>query len=621
MYNVTVPLMVSAVYRSDLEALATEIKKFDAKRVLLALEPFKTQEKRQKELENLKRYTAFFKEKGFEVGAWFWVFWHERQEDGFTKLRSVSGNDCEIFMCPSDKEYRSFLGEEIKKVAECGVDLILFDDDFRFAYLSDGICCACENHLAEISNRLGETVTEELLEQKLLYGGENKYRDAFLNVNEYFMELFAKEMRQALDCVNPNIRMGRCCCMSSWDIDGADPVKIGKILAGNTKPFVRLVGAPYWAVEKSYGCRVQDVIEFERMAKSWTVAEDFEIVAEVDAYPRPRFTCPSSFLEGFDTAIRADGSFSGIMKYGMDYCSSANYEKGYALRHQRNKPLYKAIEDNFKGEALGIRLYEAPLKYAKTEIPKAIEGSHKVMGGMFSMAARMLSANAIPTTYYGDGICGMVFGENARHLPERAFENGLILDYTAAKILTEKGIDVGIKVFGDEVICNTEHFISQDEYANVLEAHGYKTELKDGVQIDSEFLKDNEKIPASYYYQNNDGQRFFVFLFETYYVPDFVWRNYTRGKQIAFAVKLLSGKKLPAVCHNNPDLYMMCKQDGKKLSVGLWNFCADDITEPFIELSKEYKTAEFIGCSGSINGDKIVLSNIAPYGFAGMVLE
>ncbi len=620
MYNVTVPLMVSAIYRSDLEALAKEIKKFDAKRVLLSLEPFKTEEKRKKELEKLKDYTAFFKEKGFEVGAWFWVFWHEKS-DNFIKLRSVSGNDCEIFMCPSDKEYRSFLGEEIKKVAECGIDLILFDDDFRFTYLSDGICCACENHLSEISKRLGETVTGELLEKKLLYGGENKYRDAFLAVNGYFMEVFAKEMREALDSVNPNIRMGRCCCMGSWDIDGADPIKIGRILAGNTKPFVRLIGAPYWAVDKSYGCRMQDVIEFERMVKSWTVAEDFEIVVEGDAYPRPRFTCPSSFLEGFDTAIRADGNFDGIMKYGMDYCSSVNYEKGYAVRHQKNKPLYKAIEDNFKGKTLGIRLYEVPQKYYKTEIPKAIAGSHKVMGGMFSMAARMLAANAIPTTYYDDGICGMAFGENARHLPETAFKNGLILDYTAAKILTEKGIDVGIKSFGEEIICNTEYFISQKEYANVIEAHAYKAELKVNVQIDSEFLKDNEKIPASYYYENESGQKFFVFLFETHYVPDFVWRNYTRGKQIANAVKLLSGKKLPAVCHNNPDLYIMCKADGKRLSIGFWNFCADEIIEPVVELSQEYKTTEYINCNGSINGNKIVLSDIAPYGFAGIVLE
>ena len=35
--------------------------------------------------------------------------------------------------------------------------------------------------------------------------------------------------------------------MSSWDIDGTNAYELAKILAGNTKPLVRLIGAPYWA--------------------------------------------------------------------------------------------------------------------------------------------------------------------------------------------------------------------------------------------------------------------------------------------------------------------------------------------------------------------------------------
>ena len=35
---------------------------------------------------------------------------------------------------------------------------------------------------------------------------------------------------------------------------------LSKILAGNTKPFLRLIGAPYWARAKSWGNRLADVI-------------------------------------------------------------------------------------------------------------------------------------------------------------------------------------------------------------------------------------------------------------------------------------------------------------------------------------------------------------------------
>ena len=63
-------------------------------------------------------------------------------------------------------------------------------------------------------------------------------------------------------------------------------------------------------------------------------------MAEGDVYPRPRINCPASYLEGFDTAIRASGCTDGILKYGLDYTANADYETGYARFHERNTPLY-----------------------------------------------------------------------------------------------------------------------------------------------------------------------------------------------------------------------------------------------------------------------------------------
>jgi hypothetical protein len=36
-------------------------------------------------------------------------------------------------------------------------------------------------------------------------------------------------------------------------------------MAGNTKPILRLIGAPYWAIKQGWGNRLADVIELERM--------------------------------------------------------------------------------------------------------------------------------------------------------------------------------------------------------------------------------------------------------------------------------------------------------------------------------------------------------------------
>ncbi len=619
MYKITVPIMTSTLYRSNLDQIVKELHRLDAERVLLAIEPLKTAKQRQEQYRMLKKYCVFFKEHGFEVGAWLWTFWYEG-DASVTYMHSVSGNSAAPFVCPSDAAYRRIVCDDLINIAKCGVDLILFDDDFRFTHFAEGMCCACDNHLKEISHRIGKTVRRELLEQKLLHGGANPLRRAWLETNKYFMELFAAEVRAAIDSVRPEVRLGRCCCIQSWDIDGTDPIKIGKILAGKTQPFIRLIGAPYWAVEKNWGNRLQDVIEFERLSKSLTIGADFEIISEGDSFPRPRFSCPAAYVECFDMALRADGSFDGILKYGIDYCSSVNYETGYADKHMKNKEIYNKIEKHFTGTPVGVRIYESARKYADAEIPKSIEGTRRIQNIVFPVAARMLAANAIPTVYEGDGICGIAFGENARHLSETVFKNGLILDLTAAKILTEKGIDVGITEIGTEISADTEYFIRQNEYV-IVSAKGCRATLSENAEIDSEFLANEEKIPASYFYQNANGQKFFVFLFETYFVADNIWRNYTRGIQLADAVCKLSGKSLPALCHNHPDLYMLCKADNGQLAIGLWNFHADGINAPKINLAKEYNKIEFINCCGKLDKDTVTLSDIAPFAFAGIVLE
>ena len=58
----------------------------------------------------------------------------------------------------------------------------------------------------------------------------------------------------------------------------------------------------------------------------------------------------------------------------------------------------------------------------------AVNAEANVQDIFFSKAARTLAFNTVPTVYEGDGICGIVFDENARRLPKEALKNGLILD-------------------------------------------------------------------------------------------------------------------------------------------------------------------------------------------------
>jgi len=618
MYKISVPLMSRTFSRSDREKIADMLKSMGAQRVFLALGKYETDpKKRESVFKMLKDNTEFLKKHGFEVGAWRWTFAHK--DENYIHMVSPSGKTSEEAVCPSDEGFIKLAGDYIKEIAKCGVDLIMYDDDFRYGFIDCGMGCVCKNHLGYMSEILGEEVTKEGIFDKLFLKGPNKYRSAWLKSKRHYLLNFAKEMRKSLDEVNPHIRLGVCSCMSVWDIDGVTSLEIARTLAGKTKPFMRFIGAPYWAVNRVLGnSRLQDVIEIERMVSSWCDDTETEYFCEGDVFPRPRHNCPASYLEGFDIAMRASEISDGILKYVMDYTSGADYETGYVKKHLLNMELYSLVDKHFADKTnVGVRVYEAMQKFENMNLPDFISTDTEVLRTFYSPAAKMLSACQTPTVYKGEGVCGIAFGENVKYIPEAAFEKGLIIDAEGAKILSEKGIDTGIKAWGNEVFVEEEYFVQKDEYVSVLGAKAYSLELKEEAQIQSYFIHDEKKIPASYAYENENGQRFLVFTFNGYFSEECLYRQYTRASQLHSVIPWLSKKEsLPAYTENNPDVYVMCKEKNGSLAVGIWNFFADSIEEPVITLAKEYQSIEFINCNGKITGNTVTLSRMEPFSFA-----
>lgn len=321
MYKISVPIMAVTAEKMGLEKHMAELERLDADRVFLAIDKYRFSEGSRKEmLDTLRTCCDFFHSKGLEVGAWLWTF-TVAEENSFVHMTGVGGEVSKLQVCPSDDNFRKAAGEYLAAVAECGVDIIQFDDDFRYGHNDFEVGCACENHMKYVRELLGEDISREELGKRALCGGGNRYRDAWQSAKGHYLELFAKEIREAVDHVNPNVRISLCSCMTTWDMDGTNAARLSRILAGNTKPLLRLIGAPYWAVGKGWGNRLQNIIEVERMELSWC-GDDIEVMSEGDVFPRPRTRCPAKFLEIFDTALRASGGFGGILKYGKDYVSN-----------------------------------------------------------------------------------------------------------------------------------------------------------------------------------------------------------------------------------------------------------------------------------------------------------
>ena len=630
MYKISVPVMNSNVTKENRAEVLAELRRFDAERVFLAMDFYTLDEKKQKEsFALLRENCAFFKANGLEVGSWVWAF-ELPEKSNYRGMRTVLGEEHPERICPTDNSFVEFSQEYIRNFARAGVDIIMFDDDFTYNFLTgNGPGCLCDGHVALINEIIGESKTCEELTALIMSGGKNKYRDAFLKANGDAFRSFAKAIRSAVDEINPAIRVGKCSCMASWDIDGTTPDEIAKILAGNTKPFYRFIGAPYWAVRTSFGVALQDAVELERMESSWKIGEDIEVFAEGDAYPRPRYNCPASYLEGFDTAIRASGCTDGILKYGIDYTSAPSYEKGYAKFHERNREIYKGIDEMFSGKKhVGIRVYESMKKIAEMEMETAINSGADLEYLFQPKAARTLAHNSIPSTYEGDGICGIVFDENARALPLSALEHGLIIDAGAADILMKRGVDVGIKKIGEAIKGSFEHFAgSGNNVCHYFESiTTFNNEFNDNIKVLSTLKTDKGDIPLSYLYENADGNKFLVFNVNsrpngegrrknTRFGPESVLRNYERSRQIAEFAELTSGKKLPAYVYGCPEMYIQCKESEGKLSVGLWNFFADEAFDFTVQLAEEYSSIKFLNCEGTLDGNKVTIKSIPAFGF------
>lgn len=630
MYKVSVPLIGVTAEEMGLEKHLENLKRLDAERVFIAIDKITlSDEKRLRQMKALKKCCDFFHAEGFEVGAWFWAFWSDDKDTDFVRMKGVDGRVSKQYICPSDKKYREAAAKFMKEVASCGVDLIQFDDDFRYAILDCGLGCVCENHLAYVRNVLGEDISEKELIDKAFEGGRNKYRTAWQESKKYYFELFAKEMRAAVDEINKNIRISLCSCLSVWDVDGADAPTLSRILAGSAKPIVRLIGAPYWAATKSRNIKLQNIIEAERMERSWC-GDDIEIMSEGDVYPRPRTNCPANYVEIFDTALRASGEFDGILKYDIDYNSNPDYEDGYIRKHEKNRALYKKIEKHFGDKkCCGVRVYERMKKFEDMILPEEFKSNKNVDQFICTPASKLLADNTIPTVYDGEGVFGVAFAENIEAVPHEAMKKGIVIDLRAAEILKSRGIDTGLLSVGEKytatmehydflknqyAVCNCVHDISVNDNAEIL------TRFSDGNAYD----KPTRTTVGSYYYKNKNGQQFLVFSFYAYsqFFFDSNWyRSYMRSAEIKYAAELFGGEKLPAYSYGNPDLYIISKKNEKSTAVGLWNIFADEISEPVIELGEEYGSIEFINCSGRLEGNTVILSEIPPFGFAGFEVK
>lgn len=625
MYKLSIPLSLQTLNDDSIPVYLDEFRKAGVQRIFL-IENTPIYLKNNpifKGTSRLAHFISFFKKQGFEVGVWMCAFGHGdlfasgKSRERFTKLTKIKGVDgrtTDEGFCPLDENLQARFYEAVKLVSAMHPDIIMLDDDFRLNVRSYNMGCCCDKHLKLFYDEVGEIIPVDNLEETIFTGGKNKYRTAWLKVMGQSLTDFAKMLRNAVDEVDETVRMGACAVYSTWDFDGVDMIELSKALAGKTRPFMRTIGAPYHGIHPQY------VIEHTRMQSSWCKDEDIEIFAEGDTFPRPRYASASRFLELFDMALLSVGATDGILKYMFDFRFDVNYENGYNMRHLRNKKLREGIKEIFGGkEPVGVKICETMRKVENFDLPLEYKPGVAtfVQNTYFSVAAKLMSENAIPTVYgKNTGYPAVIFGENAKYIDEDELENGAILDAVAAKILKSRGIDTGL-INSEPGEFTGEFFPDEnDGYMSIAPIVKHRAECLPGV-IPESFFTPGDSI-ASYRYENKSGQRFYVLLSDMYKsdANNFnYFLSYYRQKHLTDGIAWLCRRALPAVCNKNPYLYIQsAKGEDGSMAVALFNMNFDEIIEPSITLDSNYSEIKCLNCVAELCSDTVKLSgDIPPY--------
>ena len=632
MYKISIPLMTSTINKKNRDKYLELCRRAGAERIFLATGSIMLPPP-----ENMRETVEFFRSHGYEVGIWTDTIGHgsvlehvQNKDDtpSFTQMVNIMGEERPHANCPMDEGFSALAAERIAKFADMGVDIVMLDDDFRMSQHGKHLCCGCHRHLARMSEILSEDVTLDTIRPYVLTGKSNKYRNAWVTAQNDGLVRFAKIIRAKVDEVAPHVTVCICTASAPWNVDNTDVVGITKILAGDNSPLLRLTGAPYWAYFRTRRFSLITVIEIARMLASFVENSDIELMSEGDVYPRPRYTCPASYLELYDVATRADGAYDGILKYMFDYVAGPELETGYLKIHEADSKLLERTCDFFKdGANSGVRIITYPHTFKDADLGlSSIDDltPHPIDGAMYASCG-------IPTIYRGKGLCSSVFGENARHVDTEQLRDGVILDAVAAIILTERGIDVGLRSYTSLEEKKISYLCNDDpEYKSYVTDGAIRylgAELNDGATPLLFSTTPTGKDTVAYSYENQKGERFMVFLFEgdSMYSEKGVAitgliKNYVTQKALIDTLPWVAKKPLPAYCFGNPELQLMCSEGEDTLSIALLNCFSDAITEPVIHLGQEYSRIECVGCTAALQDNKVIITSKL-HGFSAALLK
>lgn len=548
----------------------------------------------------LRARIPFFAKAGIETGFWLGhSIGHGGTLSGeatdlFQPVIGPGGKAASGCFCPADPRFRAYLAKVMGIIAESGVGLMLLDDDFRLnLHGADAQAgCFCPLHLELFAEKYGSSLSREELFRKAICGAPSRAREVWLETMASTLMALAGEISASVHGANPKVRLGLATAMTLWSSEGVDMRSLLSLLAGGTRPLIRLIGAPYWSRDPA---NIGWITEYGRLQKSWLKGFDAEIMVEGDTFPHTRYFCASETLTAFEAGMAVSG-ITRTLLYPVLYAQTPSREKGFTDGIVASRPAMAAlaafVPDDYVD--LGVEPVYRPNGFSHTLMPDDPK-AQSLYWPDEPAALRILGRLGIPMGYGGKG--PVVFsGHGAAGLPDAEIRTllarGALIDATAAKWLSSRGFDLGVESFAPGPQPAFERFLNGpyagDEVLLLTDGEGlyWRMKLKKGAEILSEFVTGpgTETYPAAFLC----GKKICVACFDFYAARNGrqLAYSYARQEQWAAVFARISGRPLPAIVPGEPDVRVVCRvaPDGKRVVVCLQNLRVDPLVDPVIRL-------------------------------------
>lgn len=437
-------------------------------------------------------------------------------------------------MCPLDAGFRQYIKDAMVALAKEGPSFLLFDDDFG---LRAGECL-CPLHLEKINGTLNSNYSREELEALLKkLPGTDPLVESVSDILKASIVDFAKEVRAAIDTVNPDIRCGICACYGGH----AQLNDLAWAFAGKNKPIFRVNNATYG------NSSAFSLIPSFRMTSRIIYQTDgiTDILDESDTFPQ---TCLGESAAMFHSHI------STAMLSGINGCK--------LWMSEFEQPVHYGSQARFEEKIRTYRGFYAALYGISKEVSwsgvsgLAYRASRGVAGNPVNPFKSLYNGSgghdieglyALPLRYEGvekEGVSLLHGGDDQNLTDEQIREllsHAVVVDSIAARNLSARGFSelLGVNADSGDEDFNFSSDISVDGEVNSayrwLNTSSRLVPISDEVEVISNFCTGDRfsspKVvaPSITFYKNKLGGRIAVLGWPSELTYDQFYRLHRRN--------------------------------------------------------------------------------------------